>query len=318
MSKDTELKPAANLRAAKELLERPFTAAAVEFVVVSARQGSDRAQVATYLSRTSVEDRLDFAVGPENWAAENIPHEGCVDCRLTLFTTTRSSLGQGGDRRAQEANALKRAAKSFGVGRYLYKRKLISCKIGGGPRQVRRRGRSAWIPAELEAALRSDYERYLTEVVIPVYGEPIDHGDGAAASGPAAPGEAHSRANGGPGARNGGGRPRALAPRGNGDAPAHPSVKARLKAQIEAGGFSGDTVANLAELLYGERVSDRLATQQLADLTDALHSATAGEVSEATLAGLATRGLRQPDRAAAVKGLLGYLLGQAQRCEEES
>jgi hypothetical protein len=313
-----EVQPAADLRAAKELLERPFTAAAVEFVVVAASEKSDRATIAAYVSRTSVEDRLDCAVGPENWEDEHIPHEDCVNCRLTLFKTTRSSFGQGSSRRAQEANALKRAAKSFGVGRYLYKRGPIYRKIGNGRDQVRRRGRSGWIPPELEAELREEYQRYLVDVVIPVYGEPIDHGDRVGAS--ASPTKASSDSNGrtrSP-ARNGGGRPIALPQRGNGDAPAHPSVKGKLKAEIEAGGFSGDTVANLAELLYRERISDRLSETQLADLTGALQSANAGAVSEATLGGLAERGLRQPDRGEAAKGLLAYLLAQAQRREDES
>jgi len=313
-----EVQPAVDLRAAKELLERPFTAAAVEFVVVAAPEKSDRATIAAYVSRTSVEDRLDCAVGPENWEDEHIPHEDCVNCRLTLFRTTRSSFGQGSSRRAQEANALKRAAKSFGVGRYLYKRGPIHRKIGSGRNQVRRRGRSGWIPPELEAELREEYQRYLVEEVIPVYGEPVDHGDRAAgpASMPKAASNSGQRTTGSP--SNGGGHPIALPPRGDGGAPAHPSVKGRLKAEIETGGFSGDTIANLAELLYRERVSDRLSETQLGDLTGALQSANAGEVSEATLGGLAERGLRQPDRGEAVKGLLSYLLAQAQRREDES
>ncbi len=231
--------PAGSLREAKGLLERPFMPAAAEFVVVSAKEDNQNATIATYLSRTSVEDRLDYAVGPENWQAEYVPHPECVECRLTVFETTKASFGQGSDRWAQEANAFKRAARCFGVGRYLYKRKLTYKPIGNGPNEVHIRGRSSFVPAKLEAELREEYRRYLSEVAIPAYGDPIDHQDASGAVGDGGDrgvtGPEVGEGPQGAASRNGGGRPVAVAPQGTGGPPAHPEVRGRLRGRLQLG-----------------------------------------------------------------------------------
>src|SRR3954453_14073816 len=161
MTQTTVSTPVGDLRAARELLGRPFMPAAAEFMVISAKEGDSKAVIATYLSRTSIEDRLDFVVGADNWEAVPAPDAECVKCELTIFGTMKASLGQGADRRAQEANAFKRAAKSFGVGRYLYTRGRIFKPIGQGPTQVHVGKRSSFIPDDLVAQLRKEYGQYL-------------------------------------------------------------------------------------------------------------------------------------------------------------
>jgi hypothetical protein len=316
--------PVGDLRAARELLGRPFLPAAAEFLVISAKEGGSLASIATYLSRTSIEDRLDCVVGAENWEAVPIPEAECVKCELTIFGTTKASLGQGSDRRAQEANAFKRAAKAFGVGRYLYTRAAIRKPIGSGSMQVTVRGRSAYIPDDLVAQLRKEYGEYLRQVAIPRFGCPLDHRGGevtGTSDGPVpSPAPADTTGNtadmAGSATRNGGGRPEAMATNGHGDGPVAPEVRERLRTAIEAGHFGGDAVSNVSQLLYGERITDRLAAAQMRDLVDAITLASEGGFTDETLGGLAARGLQQPDPAEARKEFLAYLYRVAQRHQE--
>lgn len=316
--------PVGDLRAARELLGRPFMPAAAEFMVISAKEGDSRAAIATYLSRTSIEDRLDFVVGADNWEAVPVPEAECVKCELTIFGTTKASLGQGSDRRAQEANAFKRAAKAFGVGRYLYTRGRILKPIGQSSMHVRVGKRSSYIPDDLVAQLRKEYGQYLRQIAIPQFGWPLDHqpgargGDGGSQTGAPAAGQAPPpTSNGnGTGHRNGGGRPEAIVPNGSGEGPADPGGRDRLREAIDAGHFGGDAVANVAELLYGERITDRLGATQVSDLIEAITLATEGQFTDETLGGLASRGLEQADRADARKEFIAYLLRVANRQQE--
>lgn len=330
--------PVDDLRAARELLGRPFMPAAAEFMVISAKEGDSRAAIATYLSRTSIEDRLDFVVGADNWEAVPVPEAECVKCELTIFGTTKASLGQGSDRRAQEANAFKRAAKAFGVGRYLYTRGRILKPIGQSSMHVRVGKRSSYIPDDLVVQLRKEYGQYLRQIAIPQFGWPLDHKPGerpedggsqaAVSTGTPPPpppptsngngnGNGNANANGnGNSHRNGGGRPEAVAPNGNGEGPADPGARDRLREAIEAGQFGGDAVANVAELLYGERITDRLGAAQVSDLIEAITLATEGQFTDETLGGLASRGLEQPDRADARKEFIAYVLRVAERQQE--
>jgi hypothetical protein len=348
MTQTQDVMPVQDLRAAHELLARPFMPAAAEFMVISAKQGNPRAAIATYLSRTSIEDRLDLVVGSDNWEAVPIPHAECVGCQLTIFGTTKASLGQGSDRRAQEANAFKRAARSFGVGRYLYTRPRIWKPIGDGSMAVRLSKGGAWIPSDLEHQLRKEYAQYLREAAIPDFGAPIDHkaANGAArqtpASPPSSPSPTASNGNGsgaapngtgngapaplngngngsqanGNGAQNAGGKPEAMVTNGNGSVPADPQVRDRLQEAIEKGGFGREAVGNVAELLYGEGVFDRLATPQMGDLIDAIDLAREGQFTDETLGGLAGRGLEQPDRPDARKEFIAYVARVAKRQRE--
>jgi hypothetical protein len=321
MNPTTVTAPAEDLRAARELLGRPFMPAAAEFMVISAKEGSSRAGIAMYLSRTSIEDRLDFVVGADHWEAVPVPEAECVKCELTIFGTMKASLGQGSDRWSQEANAFKRAAKAFGVGRYLYTLGPIWKPIGEGSMQVRVGKRSSFIPDDLVAQLRKEYAQYLRQVAIPQFGLPLDHqvidpsgnGGSAEAANPPAPSPEPNANGNGDGNRNGGGRPEAVAPSGNGGAPVDPKTRDRLRAAVEAGHFGGDAVSSVAELLYGERITDRLPGPQVNDLIDAVTLATEGAFTDETLGGLASRGLEQPDREDARQEFLAYVLRVAQR-----
>jgi hypothetical protein len=78
-------------------------------------------------------NRLDEILGPENWWDEYVPLEHSVVCRMTIrlpdgTTLTKSDAGgyagladPGDDDKSGFADAFKRAAVKFGVGRYLYR-----------------------------------------------------------------------------------------------------------------------------------------------------------------------------------------------------
>ncbi len=85
-----------------------------------------------YVTSRTVMNRLDDVVGPENWWDDFVPLEHSVICRLTVRLPdgqilTKSDAGgyagmadPGDDDKSGFADAFKRAAVKFGVGRYLY------------------------------------------------------------------------------------------------------------------------------------------------------------------------------------------------------
>lgn len=85
-----------------------------------------------YVTARTVMNRLDEAIGPENWWDEYEQSERSVVCKLTLRlpdgqVLTKYDVGghagmqdEGDDEKSGFSDAFKRAAAKFGVGRYLY------------------------------------------------------------------------------------------------------------------------------------------------------------------------------------------------------
>ena len=158
----------------RELL-RPLGAEAVEFMVQATFGGAGgqatKALVVPYLQKVAVGERLDQVAGPAGWQATYTPvGDEAVLCRLELCGSVRESHGQGRDRWSQEANAFKRAAREFGLGRYLTKMRPVAVGIGDGPAQVRRRGRGHYVPDSLVAGLRVGYLRRVERTYVALYG----------------------------------------------------------------------------------------------------------------------------------------------------
>jgi hypothetical protein len=107
------------------LLAAPFT----EDEIKTRSQAGRQLQ---YVTARSVMNRLDDVVGPANWWDDFVPLEHAVICRLTIrlpdgTTITKSDAGgyagmadPGDDDKSGFADAIKRAAVKFGVGRHLY------------------------------------------------------------------------------------------------------------------------------------------------------------------------------------------------------
>lgn len=116
-----------NLRA----LHRPFEAHQIHWraqTVTKARGDGYAALALAYLDARDVMDRLDQVCGPANWQSEHFDAgNGKLGCRIGLFIDRLwiwKSDGAGDtDVEAEKgafSGALKRAAVSWGIGRYLY------------------------------------------------------------------------------------------------------------------------------------------------------------------------------------------------------
>lgn len=109
-----------------EELARPFPDAVIKFRVGAVSKDKTKAQALAFVPVRIYEDRLNELVPGawstifETWGADRII------CRLTIHSVTRSSTGDGAGSpdqvagTAAEAQAFKRAASKFGLGRHLY------------------------------------------------------------------------------------------------------------------------------------------------------------------------------------------------------
>lgn len=107
-------------------LRRPFAPAEISWLPGAVKDGKTRAMA--YADVRAYQDRLDDVCGLD-WSCKYLPWlDGRIICELTIAGVTRSSTGEMNEQdvrnglggTAAEAQALKRAASAFGLGRYLY------------------------------------------------------------------------------------------------------------------------------------------------------------------------------------------------------
>ena len=110
-----------------------FAALAAPFDPDEVKLRSQAGRQLHYVTARTVMNRLDDVLGPENWWDDFVPLEHSVICRLTIrlpdgTVLTKSDAGgyagmadPGDDDKSGFADAFKRAAVKFGVGRYLYR-----------------------------------------------------------------------------------------------------------------------------------------------------------------------------------------------------
>jgi hypothetical protein len=110
-----------------------FAALAAPFDPEEVKLRSQGGRQLHYVTARTVMNRLDDVLGPENWWDDFVPLEHSVICRLTIrlpdgTVLTKSDAGgyagmadPGDDDKSGFADAFKRAAVKFGVGRYLYR-----------------------------------------------------------------------------------------------------------------------------------------------------------------------------------------------------
>ena len=111
-----------------ELLAAPFPTESISWRIGSTTQDGTKAMALAYLNARDVMDRLDSVVGPGNWQSEYVnAGNGATCCRIGIrigddWIWKADGAGQTdveGDK-GQFSDALKRAAVSWGIGRYLY------------------------------------------------------------------------------------------------------------------------------------------------------------------------------------------------------
>jgi hypothetical protein len=133
--------PAAKIKQLVAELEVPFDASAIEWRVTNTARGEPRGQVVPYADPRAYTDRLNALFTPAGWTRKYAVHTSAnferakdmkivakvlVTCELTIFGLgSHSATGEewaDNDNAATsaEAQAFKRAATCFGLGRYLY------------------------------------------------------------------------------------------------------------------------------------------------------------------------------------------------------
>jgi len=110
-----------------------FAALAAPFEPDEVKVRSQAGRSLPYITARTIMNRLDDVLGPSNWWDDYQPLEHSVICRLTVrlpdgTTLTKCDAGgyagmadPGDDDKSGFADAFKRAAVKFGVGRYLYR-----------------------------------------------------------------------------------------------------------------------------------------------------------------------------------------------------
>ena len=144
---DLEIPPAATRFSAEKIkelvseLEVPFGESAIDWRVTNTAKGEQRGQVVPYANARAYTDRLNTLVTPAGWTRKytvntsasferakdkKVVAKVLVTCELTIFGVgSHSATGEEfadneNSLTAAEAQAFKRAAACFGLGRYLY------------------------------------------------------------------------------------------------------------------------------------------------------------------------------------------------------
>jgi hypothetical protein len=297
-----------------ELL-RPFAAEAVEFIVQATFGGPPqrptRALVVPYLQKVAVTERLDGVVGPAGWEAIYTPvGADALLCRLELCGLARESHGQGRDRWSQEANALKRAAREFGLGRYLTKMRPVICPIGQGPEQVQRRGRGHVVPEGLVAVLRAGYLRRVERTYVALYGEIVSVEGLEGASGEE--GELSAAEQRGEPAAGNGSVPTMVAEtsgpgtdRGSVGAPA--AAVAAVREAYKGAGLTKRHAEAISGLLFGQRIYERLDSVPALELAGQLRRIGGARISRKRLERCLEAAKEEPEREAAAERFRGWV-----------
>ncbi len=110
-----------------DALAAPFDVTEIAVRAGATTRDKQAAQVLVYLDATAVATRLDRIVGPGGWQDRLIvptqPNRIAYVCELTILGVTKSDVGEGAKEsepdKSAASDAFKRAARKFGVGRYL-------------------------------------------------------------------------------------------------------------------------------------------------------------------------------------------------------
>jgi len=141
----------------------PFPGVCVGYLPNRLGPNSQWAAVFPYVDVTAIQDRLDLVVGPDGWSHKvTALDDGTLVVTMAVLGTEHSEVGQGSDRWSQSANAFKRCARHFGIGRFLTQLPIVRLKLGEQI-PVNRKG-SPYITDQLLAQLRATYERQVREL----------------------------------------------------------------------------------------------------------------------------------------------------------
>ena len=108
-------------------LAKPFHPSVIEWKPGATTKDGTKAMAMAYADLRAYQNRLDEVCGMD-WSVTYTPWGDRIVCHLTIHGVTRSSVGEADTQSerneiagtAAEAQAFKRAAAMFGLGRYLY------------------------------------------------------------------------------------------------------------------------------------------------------------------------------------------------------
>ncbi len=104
-------------------LAEAFPLGEIQWRVEALSEDKHQALVVPFVEVEAVLKRLDETVGIEGWQDQyevlSIAQTVAVKCRLSILEVSKEDVGEGPTLKTAFADALKRAACKFGVGRYL-------------------------------------------------------------------------------------------------------------------------------------------------------------------------------------------------------
>ena len=100
------------------------------------------ADCVAYIDARDVQDKLDEVCGPENWQCKYSEHKGNLFCSIGVFISTgggqitkwvfKEDCGTESNvekEKGEASDAFKRAAVMWGVGRFLYSKKIVKLPV---------------------------------------------------------------------------------------------------------------------------------------------------------------------------------------------
>jgi hypothetical protein len=160
---EREALPVRSLADARRWLAAPFPGVCVGYLPNKLGANSQWAAVFPYVDVTAIQDRLDRVVGPDGWTHSVAEvDDKTLAVTMRVLGTEHSEVGQGSDRWSQSANALKRCARHFGIGRYLTQLPIVRLKLNQQI-PINRNG-SPYITDQLLDQLRATYERQVSQL----------------------------------------------------------------------------------------------------------------------------------------------------------
>jgi len=141
-------------------LREPFSSTEIEWKIQVTTQDKARGMAVAYMDARAVQRRLDEVVGPFNWKnVYSLWHDNSQICGISIFNDERNewvTKFDGAENSDIEpikgglSDSFKRAATSWGIGRYLY-------ELDGIWVEIEPRGKSFAIKQNQYAKLESDY-----------------------------------------------------------------------------------------------------------------------------------------------------------------
>lgn len=146
-------------------LARPFHPSVIEWKPGAATKDGTKAIAMPYADLRAYQNRLDEVCGLD-WSVTYTPWGDRIVCHLTINGVTRSSVGEADSQSekseiagtAAEAQAFKRAAAMFGLGRYLYGLPIMWVEYNKEQRRFTEEGLG-----RLSGAIYQHYKRSLSD-----------------------------------------------------------------------------------------------------------------------------------------------------------